>query len=152
MIEAYTKIAPFPLKEWNSRLAKPTLTFIWRTDRFWRRVLPGIIDNRVTRKMFPQLLQQARNYLQFRWILKFSRVLRKEIPSVDFAIAGMDERSPALPGWIKDYRHPTHEDNTAREQVMRYAESHVVVGCNGSSRPTWGEGESQDISQSFILQ
>lgn len=132
-ITKYTKIPPFPLEEWNTRLAKPTVTFIWRTDRFWRRTLPKLVDNRISRKLLPGMLNKARNYLQFQWILKFSAALRKEIPAIDFAIAGMDERNPPLPGWIKDYRYPTHEDNTAREQVKRYAESHLVVGCNGSS-------------------
>jgi len=132
-IERYTKIAPFPLEEWNVRLVKPTVTFIWRTDRFWRRTLPKLIDNRITRKLFPGLLNTARNYFQFRWILKFSAAVRKEIPDIDFAIAGMDKRTPPLPDWIKDYRYPVHEDHTAREQAKRYAESHMVLGCNGSS-------------------
>jgi hypothetical protein len=78
-------------------------------------------------------LQKLRKYLQFNWILKFSRKLKEQIPSVDFAISGMDERNPSLPDWIKDFRYPKHEDQSAREQIERYARSHLVVGCNGSS-------------------
>jgi hypothetical protein len=132
-IEDYTRIKPFPLNEWDERLVHPTLTFIWRTDRFWKRVLPRIIDNRYSRKLFPGLLKIVRKNLQFKWILKFSQKIKEQIPAVDFAIAGMDERKPALPDWIKDFRYPAHEDSTAREQMERYARSHLVAGCNGSS-------------------
>lgn len=129
----YAGIKPFPLNEWDDRLLKPTITFIWRTDRFWKRVLPRILDNRYSRKLFPGVLQRLKNKIQFNWILRFSSKIREQIPTVDFAIAGMDERRPALPFWIKDYRYPVHEDATARQQMDRYAESHLVVGCNGSS-------------------
>jgi hypothetical protein len=132
-IEDYTRIKPFPLSEWDERLVHPTLTFIWRTDRFWKRVLPRTVDNRYSRKLFPGLLSSIRKKRQFKWILRFSEKIKEQIPSVDFAIAGMDNREPALPRWIKDFRYPTHEDATAREQMERYAKSHLVAGCNGSS-------------------
>jgi hypothetical protein len=132
-IEDYTGVKPFPLEEWDARLVKPTVTFIWRTDRFWKRVLPRLIDNRFTRALFPRLLEKIRSRLQFKWILKFSRHLKEEIPGIDFAIAGMDNRNHALPAWIRDLRYEQHADDTAREQCQRYAESHLVLGCNGSS-------------------
>ena len=132
-IEDYTRIKPFPLNEWDERLVRPTLTFIWRTDRFWKRVLPKMIDNRYSRKLFPGILQSGRKRLQFKWILEFSEKLKEQIPDIDFAISGMDDRKQALPDWIKDFRYPEHEDSTAREQMRRYAISHLVAGCNGSS-------------------
>jgi hypothetical protein len=132
-IEDYTRIKPFPLKEWDERLTRPTLTFIWRTDRFWKRVLPRIIDNRYSRKFLHKSLGGLRKHLQFKWIIQFSKKLKEQIPDVDFAIAGMDERIPVLPDWIKDFRHPVHEDKIAKEQMERYARSHLVAGCNGSS-------------------
>jgi hypothetical protein len=132
-IADYARINPFPLDKWDERLSKPTLTFIWRTDRFWKRVLPKTVDNRFSRILFPKILSRLRNHLQFKWVLRFSEKLKEQIPSVDFAIAGMDERKPPLPGWIKDYRYPVHEDATAKKQAERYAESHLVIGCNGSS-------------------
>jgi hypothetical protein len=92
-----------------------------------------MIDNRYSRKLFPKTLQGLRKRLQFKWILEFSEKLREQIPSIDFAIAGMDERKPDLPGWVKDFRHPVHEDSIAKEQMKRYAQSHLVAGCNGSS-------------------
>jgi hypothetical protein len=132
-IEAYTRVKPFPLGEWNKRLAKPTVTFIWRHDRFWRRVLSRWIDNRVTRRIAPALLRWVRKRLQFNWLLQFADELKRHVPGVDFAIAGMDDRDPVLPSWIKDYRYPDHRDDTAGEQLVRYAQSHLIVGCNGSS-------------------
>ncbi|MFM9840724.1 MAG: hypothetical protein ACKVOQ_20830 [Cyclobacteriaceae bacterium] len=129
----YSKIKPFPLEKWDELLTKPTVTFIWRTDRFWKRVLPKWIDNRISRRLFPSLLNRVRNWLQFQWVIRFSGALKSSIPSVDFAIAGMDSRDFALPKWIKDYRYEKHSDETAREQCQRYANSHLVVGCNGSS-------------------
>ncbi len=92
-----------------------------------------MIDNRISRRLFPTILEAIRNRIQFKWIIEFSRQLRQQIPGVDFAIAGMDNRKQTLPGWIKDYRYDTHSDKTAVEQCQRYAQSHLVVGCNGSS-------------------
>jgi hypothetical protein len=132
-IEEFTRIRPFPLNEWDERLVNPAITFIWRTDRFWKRVLPKIVDNRYSRKFFPALLKSLKKHLQFKWILQFSKKLKEQIPAVDFAIAGMDERKPVLPDWVKDFRYPEHEDSTAKKQMERYANSHLVAGCNGSS-------------------
>jgi hypothetical protein len=124
---------PFPLSEWNKRLEKPTLTFIWRTDRFWKRIIPKWIDNRISRKIMPSVISRLKNHFEFKWILKFCNELRKAVPNIDLAIAGMDTRDYALPAWIKDFRYPKHSDETARLQCQRYAESHIVMGCNGSS-------------------
>jgi hypothetical protein len=132
-IEDYTRIRPFPLNEWDQRLQKPTITFIWRTDRFWKPVLPKILDNRYTRKLFPRTIKGIRGSLQFKWILKFASELRKKAPGMDFAVAGMDTDKRKLPEWIKDFRHSVHSDEMARKLCERYAESHLVIGCNGSS-------------------
>ncbi|HEX8115700.1 MAG TPA: hypothetical protein VF521_00385, partial [Pyrinomonadaceae bacterium] len=35
-IERFTRVKPFPLGEWDARLGRPTVTFIWRDDRPWR--------------------------------------------------------------------------------------------------------------------
>lgn len=132
-IKDYAGIDPFPLEKWDEKLNTPTVTFIWRTDRFWRRILPPILDNRFMRKIFPQTILRLNHYFQIKWILRFSKEIKKQIPQLDFAISGMDNRKSALPEWIKDFRYPTHEDHTAGEQLKRYAQSHLVLGCNGSS-------------------
>ena len=132
-IEDYSKISPFPLKEWGLRLDKPTVTFIWRKDRFWRPLLFRAVDNRYSRFFCPSLIRRLRNEVEMRWILKFAHALKRAIPNLDFAVAGMDDRKPQLPSWIKDLRYPLHHDDTAAAQCRRYAESHLIVGCNGSS-------------------
>jgi hypothetical protein len=35
-VERFTGVRPFPLTEWTARLQRPTVTFIWRSDRSWR--------------------------------------------------------------------------------------------------------------------
>ncbi|MBK8021784.1 MAG: hypothetical protein IPK19_10250 [Chloroflexi bacterium] len=34
-IERFTRVKPFPMEEWFTRIQKPTITFIWRQDRLW---------------------------------------------------------------------------------------------------------------------
>lgn len=133
-IEDYTGVKPFPLEEWNERLQhKPVVTFIWRNDRFWKRVLPKWIDNRYSRKLMPKTINHLRKKKHHSWLIKFATALKKQIPKVDFAVSGMDNRDLPLPEWIKDFRYPTHVNKTAIEQCKRFAESHLVLGCNGSS-------------------
>jgi hypothetical protein len=129
----YTKIKPFNLNNWDSLLVKPTITFIWRKDRFWKNVLPGFLNNRYILKIFGRVLKPLENLIQFYWILNFANRLKYMIPNVDFAISGMDDRGYKLPHWIKDFRFPNHTDENAISQAKRYAESHLVIGCNGSS-------------------
>jgi hypothetical protein len=132
-IEDYTGVKPFPLEEWNRRLEKPTVTFIWRSDRFWKDMLPRLIDNRYSRKLFPKLIASVKKRLQLRWVMKFAEALREKVPNLDFAVAGMDDMDVKFPSWIKDFRFPKHTDEAAIRACERYAESHLVVGCNGSS-------------------
>ncbi len=132
-IEDYSGIKPFPLDEWNQRLAKPTVTFIWRTDRFWRKILPAVIDNRITNKLFPSILNSIRSHYHLKWIFRFADVLKRQVPQLDFAIAGMDSKKNKLPSWIKDLRFEKHTDEDAINNCKRYADSHLVIGCNGSS-------------------
>ncbi len=132
-IEDYSGVKPFPLEEWNRRLEKPTVTFVWRTDRFWRKILPGIIDNRITRKLFSGILNSIRNRYHLKWVLRFAYELKQQVPGLDFAIAGMDSTKDNLPSWIKDFRFEKHSDEDAIKNCERYAESHLTIGCNGSS-------------------
>lgn len=132
-IERFSKVMPFPFDEWDERLEKPTVTIIWRNDRFWRRVLPKWLDNRILRKIAPKTIEKIRHMAQLNWLLKFAEALHLAIPKLDLAISGMDSRKLKIPAWIKDFRFPIHEDDTARHQCLRFAESHLVMGCNGSS-------------------
>lgn len=132
-IEDYSGVKPFPLEQWNQRLEKPTVTFVWRSDRFWRKILPGVIDNRFTRKICSRLIEYIRNRYHLKWVLRFAKELKQQVPGLDFAIAGMDSRDAVLPSWIKDFRFEKHTDEDAIDNCKRYAESHLVIGCNGSS-------------------
>ncbi len=132
-IAKFTRIEPFPLDAWDARLARPTVTFIWRTDRFWNRLVPRVVDNRFTRKLAARQLTALQLEVQRQWIIRLAARLKKAVPTLDFAVAGMDDRRFAFPSWIPDLRHPTHTDETARAMCQRYADSHVVIGCNGSS-------------------
>ncbi len=95
--------------------------------------MPRVVDNRFTRKVANRQLTDLQAELQRQWIIRFAKKLRAAVPRLDFAVAGMDERRFAFPSWITDLRHPTHTDETARAMCERYAQSHVVIGCNGSS-------------------
>lgn len=132
-IERFTRIPPFPLDEWDARLKRPTVTFIWRPDRFWNRLVPRVVDNRFTRKVADRPLRDLQLELQRQWIIRLAKRLRTAIPTLDFAVAGMDEQRFRFPSWIADLRHPTHSDESARAMCRRYADSHLVIGCNGSS-------------------
>lgn len=132
-VENYTRVKPFNLDDWDGKLEKPCVTFIWRADRFWKPVMPRLINNRYTQRMFPAFLKNVNRRIQFNWVLKFAETLKERVPNLDFAVAGMDVQKPRLPSWIKDLRHPHHEDGIARTQCERYAQSHLVIGCNGSS-------------------
>jgi hypothetical protein len=128
----YTRIKPFPLELWDEKLSALKITFIWKNDRFWKPVLPKIIDHPRVIKIFP-FINNVRKKLQLRWIIKFLEALKNEIPNAEVALAGMDDREIKIPGWIKDFRYPIHSDETAREMCHRYAESHLVIGGTGSS-------------------
>lgn len=80
-IEDYSKVPPFPLEEWNRRLDEPTVTFVWRKDRFWRPMLPQIVDNRYSRYLAPRLIRGMRNQLEIRWILRFAHASGGPYPS-----------------------------------------------------------------------
>lgn len=133
-IEDYTRIKPFPLDAWDEKIKSgPTVTFICRPDKFWKKMLPQSWDNRLTKKCLPGIFKKIELDLQHQWVLNFAKELKNEIPSLDFALAGLENRNRKIPKWIKDFRYAEHDDLTAAEQCKRYSESHIVLGCNGSS-------------------
>jgi hypothetical protein len=132
-IARFTRIAPFPLENWDVLLAAPRVTFIWRGDRMWNRLVPRVIDNRVTRRAAPEAIRRLHSEVQRTWIVRLAEHLKAASPGIDFAVAGMADRGIRFPGWIKDFRHPIHTNESASAMCRRYAESHLVIGCNGSS-------------------
>lgn len=116
-IERFTRVRPFSVEEWQRRLSKPTVTFIWREDRLWSGAwwLPGLAGQ----------AQQGR-------MVSLAEALRRQWPSIDFAVVGIGRRGP-LPGWIRDLRAISPAEETERRWCERYAESHIVIGVHGSN-------------------
>lgn len=132
-IERFTRVRPFPLDEWQARLDRPTVTFIWREDRLW---LPN--------PQFPPLLQKVWCRLkrrlrlshplrkQTRQIVAVAEELRANLPTLDFAVVGLGTPGD-LPSWIRDLRTKQLNPQLERSWCERYAQSHVVIGVHGSN-------------------
>ena len=134
-IERFTRVKPFPLGEWDARLERPTVTFIWRDDRPWRDSVntapPGRLKRLgrlITSRSRPSGEQSER-------VSELAETLRRDLPALDFAVTGLskDAGRGAMPGWIKDLRRTTLDDAAERGWCERYAASHLVVGVHGSN-------------------
>ncbi|MCX6343489.1 MAG: hypothetical protein NT018_00275 [Armatimonadetes bacterium] len=135
-IERFTRIAPFPLDEWDKRLDVPKLTFIWRSDRLWTtRHTPtiGIIARIVNkaRRMFPYLKRFAINR-ETKAIVELATMIKQHVPSLDFAVAGFGEPC-GLPSWIEDLRSNAPDVSIEKNWCRRYADSHLAIGVCGSN-------------------
>ncbi|HEX8282421.1 MAG TPA: hypothetical protein VF588_03660 [Pyrinomonadaceae bacterium] len=134
-IERFTRVRPFPLDEWDARLARPTVTFIWRDDRPWRAAPgaePPTNRERLRRLMTPRSRGGGG---QTGLVSELAEALRRDLPALDFAVAGLAEgvRRGELPDWVKDLRRPAPDEACERGWCERYAVSHVVVGVHGSN-------------------
>lgn len=128
-IERFSRIPPFPIDEWNFRLMKPTMTFIWRDDRTWHHPLKESLFHRIRKKRPSKecILQEQNKQITF-----LAEVLRDIYPKLDFAVAGVGN-SGGLPEWISDLRTREINDAQEREWCELYARSIVVVGVHGSN-------------------
>lgn len=130
-IESFTGVRPFLMEDWEARLERPTVTFIWRDDRTWQ----ARHDNRVSeniRRLTSRPINPAS--VQRDLVIDLAEVLRRDWPLLDFAVAGLSEVEECeLPTWIEDLRFPTLNDDIERRLCERYAASHVVVGAHGSN-------------------
>lgn len=130
-IQNFTGVKPFPLEQWDERLERPTVTFIWRDDRTWAMTK----DNSVTenlRRLAARPTSLA--VVQGKLVNELAETLRRELPHLDFAVAGLSElEERELPSWIEDLRFPSMSDELERRWCERYAASHVVVGVHGSN-------------------
>lgn len=134
-IERFTRVKPFPLEEWDARLERPTVTFIWRDDRPWRDPLNttqpkrlGRLGQLINARPRPSVEQQER-------VSELAESLRRDLPALDFAVVGLVDNGARieLPGWVKDMRRTTLDGDTERVWCERYAASHLVVGVHGSN-------------------
>lgn len=129
-IERFTRITPFPLDEWAMRLARSTVTFIWREDRLWDDAHSARRAGKI-RRLFGTEVEPLNE--QQRRIIAFAEALRVESPALDFAVAGLGNRRGGLPGWIEDLRQDEIDSEIERRWCERYAASHLVVGVHGSN-------------------
>ncbi|MDT5155879.1 MAG: hypothetical protein QOH51_236 [Acidobacteriota bacterium] len=133
-IERFTRVLPFPLQEWEGRLSRPTVTFVWREDRLWNA------DERPSASVKSRLMNKSRLMRspkspaerQCLRVLAFADALRRDWPALDFAVAGIGEPG-GLPVWMSDLRRTAPDARTERAWCERYAASHVVVGMHGSN-------------------
>jgi len=134
-IERFTGVKPFPLEQWEDRLKRPTVTFIWRDDRAWQ--MPADSSTPGVSKKLRRWVTRPSNLgaAQRRLVGELAETLRCEFPTLDFAIAGLCEEGNAddLPSWVQDLRRTTMDDDHERRCCERYASSHVVVGVHGSN-------------------
>lgn len=140
-IEKFTRVSPFPLEEWEARLGRPTVTYIWRDDRLWQpsQQQPVIARRTKLGRLFGRRdissdEQHKSSGEQHKPVSELAAALKREWPSLDFAVAGLSQtRSQSFPPWIEDLRRETADEKTERRWCERYAASHLVVGLHGSN-------------------
>lgn len=138
-IERFTRVKPFPLGDWDARLGRPTVTFIWRDDRPWRAptgAAPSPRRERLRRLIAPQSRPKSRpSEEQSALVSELAESLRRDLPALDFAVAGLAEGKGrgGLPEWVGDLRRAVPDEVSERAWCERYAASHVVVGVHGSN-------------------
>ncbi len=132
-IERFTRVHPFAVDEWAEALETPTVTYIWREDRVWRRASQNGHLRRLAQKLkggmdlVPHPLHEQRKQ-----VAALAQALRQTFPKIDFAVAG-PHPSGGLPGWIADLRTLEISEQVERAWCERYARSHVVIGVHGSN-------------------
>lgn len=142
-ISNYTGVEPFPLDESTSE--PPTITYVWRDDRFWSRlpswtVIDDWLGNRLPvdahrtgpARRAGKAVDRLGNELQFQKVQRLESHLRSTFPQMDFGVAGI-----AKPGGFSDHitdlRIPTPDVTDEQRLCERYAASDVVVGVHGSN-------------------
>lgn len=134
-IERFTRVKPFPLEEWDARLKRPTVTFIWRDDRPWRAATDATSPNRLERLRRLISSQSRPRSEQSELVSELAEALRRDLPALDFAVAGLSKNAghAGLPEWVRDLRRTALDADAERGWCERYAASHVVVGVHGSN-------------------
>lgn len=142
-ISNYTGVEPFPLDGPNSE--SPTITYVWRDDRFWSRlpswaVVDDWLGNRLPvdahrtkpARWAGSQVDRFGTALQYWKVRRLESHLRSTFPQMDFGVAGI-AKPGGFPDRITDLRVP--EPNITDEQRLceRYAASEVVIGIHGSN-------------------
>lgn len=135
-IERFSRITPFPLDQWAERFSqRPTVTFIWRDDRTWKRSRSYIAERirSVLRLLSGNSMDMFSDVSdQKRQVILLAEQLRNKFPSLDFAVVGMG-KSGDFPDWVTDLRFSKIDEAVERSWCERYSISHVVIGVHGSN-------------------
>lgn len=132
-IERFTRVHLFPIDEWDTRMRRPTVTFIWREDRVWQDTCRYGPWQRLTRRL-KRRRGLVRHQLeeQKQQVITLAEALHQAFPKIGFAIAGLGHPG-GVPDWITDLRTLEISDSVERAWCERYAQSHVVIGIHGSN-------------------
>ena len=137
-IERFTGVRPFPVEEWNVRLERQTVTFIWREDYWfedwaWRDLYRNNRWRRLIRSLKFRLGRVERPIDgQKQQVITLAQTLRRDFPQLDFAVAGVGNPG-GFPKWIDDLRTRQINEQIEIAWCERYAQSHVVIGVHGSN-------------------
>jgi hypothetical protein len=135
-IARFTQIEPFPIDEWETRLIRPVVTFIWREDRNWWDVtryeswkgLPRRIKRRICRLDMEEIQIEEQNSL----LIFMANSIRRAYPMLDFAVVGFGKQT-TFPNWISDMRTSSISESIEKAWCARYSQSHLVIGVHGSN-------------------
>jgi hypothetical protein len=117
-IERFTRVRPFPIDEWDTRLERPTVTFIWREDRIWQNVSQYGRFQRLMQTLERRLgLAQHLLHEQKQQVVALAQALWRAFP----------------PDRITDMRSLEINEYVEKAWCERYAKSHVVIGVHGSN-------------------
>lgn len=118
------------------------ITWVWRPDRLW---IPDLLA-RVARKAGITNWFAA---LHIRKMVRFFRLLRKDLPGARFTVAGLGD-GPAVPDWIEDHRIASPSPDDERELCRIYSESRIIIGVHGSNMllPSAHAGMTVDLMPS----
>lgn len=133
-IAHFTGVQPFDLADWNTTLAKPIITFIWREDRLWlkRPLVPlSARVNRVIGRYIPAIIRQDIMGQRNR-VIKLFTELRLHVPNTQFSVAGFGTTGD-FPEWIHDERREKITTDDERGWCELYSRSHLVIGVLGSN-------------------
>ncbi|MCI0550630.1 MAG: hypothetical protein L0287_06725 [Anaerolineae bacterium] len=132
-IERFTRVQPFPVDEWEIRMRRATITFIWREDRLW--LTPKTSSNGRSARLVHRLERRRASTpldQQSQRVLALAMALRQKWKTLDFAIVGLGKPG-GMPDWITDLRRTDINEATEHIWCERYASSHIVIGVHGSN-------------------
>ena len=143
-IYKYTGVEPFPLNGPTSE--SPTITYVWRDDRYWSRLpswtvvddwlgnrLPIDVHRTKPARWAGNRVDEAGRKIQHWKVRRLESHLRSTFPNMNFGVAGVAERG-GFPNRITDLRIPEPDVRDEQSLCERYAASEVVIGIHGSNR------------------